>query len=292
MRCQALCKSFALAFNATALLTEDQSIDFLVTTCFKGKTSGISLEYFMEGAMEGRYIKYNGNNSLVYKDMSNPSNVAAQAFSHFTFERSKGRFLVCDLQGVGNLLTDPAIHTKDPNRFRRSHTNLNEEGFKFFFSTHECNDICRKLGLKSTKEMLRTGVFTFRETWPVQEPTVCCSNKLCGKILRKNAADTSRKFLGYHWCDGCFPQLDQFMDKNKVCVAPAKYHTFDVSNFFYESQGRSTPRKCSDHRTDEVKPTNTVGVPPGGAMAVPIATMTKGDAWEKLKTASVYVDRD
>ncbi|KAK3956950.1 kinase-like domain-containing protein [Pseudoneurospora amorphoporcata] len=56
-----------------------------------------------------------------------PSNRAAQAFSHFTFERSRGRFLVCDLQGVGNTMTDPAVHTLDPYRFSLSQTNLGVE---------------------------------------------------------------------------------------------------------------------------------------------------------------------
>lgn len=91
-----------------------------------------------------------------------PLNQAAQACSHFTFERSRGNFLVNDLQGVGNLLTDPAIQTRDKNKFKLHCTNLNEHGFKFFFTSHEYNRICRKLRLKSNREMLISGKYEFR----------------------------------------------------------------------------------------------------------------------------------
>lgn len=36
-----------------------------------------------------------------------------QAFSHFTFERSGHQLIVVDVQGVGDLYTDPQIHTAD-----------------------------------------------------------------------------------------------------------------------------------------------------------------------------------
>lgn len=36
-----------------------------------------------------------------------------QAFSHFTFERSGHELIVVDIQGVGDLYTDPQIHTMD-----------------------------------------------------------------------------------------------------------------------------------------------------------------------------------
>jgi hypothetical protein len=259
MRCQALCKAFALEFNA--LSGEEHSIDFIVTTCLKGmsgKASGdkcMSLEPFIEGT----YVKYNNNCGYVNTD--NPGdrfNQAAQAFSHFTFERSRGNFLVSDLQGVGHVLTDPVIHTLDPERFKLTDTNLGKEGFKFFFATHVCNSICLKLGLKSKASMIASGKYEFREKWPSMDNTVCCSNKLCGRIVRLASAKKSNKFLGYHWCDACWPQLSSSMVK-WVCAAPGPHHEFDVSEFFYESQGRSAPCKCPDHcEKDETVPRTAV----------------------------------
>jgi hypothetical protein len=245
MRVQAICKAFALEFNG--IVGEDNAVDFIVTTCLKArKRSGfecLSLEPFIEG----EYVKYNNNASYV-----NPSNdkynKAAQAFSHFTFERSRGRFMIVDLQGVGNVWTDPAIHTKDPERYKLSDTNFGEEGFMFFFLTHQCNNICHKLGLKSRGEMISSGNFDFKRDWTVSAGLmVCCSNKICGKIMRAAMAITSSKYPEHRWCATCYAQLSRSTEK-WICAGPGPYHEFDVSKFFIESQGGTAPRKCPEHR--------------------------------------------
>lgn len=225
----------------------------------------MSLEPFIEGT----YVKYNSNSG--YVNQNNPDdrfNEAAQAFSHFTFDRSQGRFLVNDLQGSGHVLTDPAIHTLDPERFKLTDTNLGKEGFKFFFATHECNSICRSLGLKSNRVMIKSGNYEFREVWPSMDNTVCCSNKLCGKMLRLASAKRLEMFPEHNWCDRCFPQLETTM-VYRVCVAPGTHHEFEVSKFFYESQGRRTPRKCGQHRDDDV--------------AIHRTTSVSWNFWTKLK---------
>jgi hypothetical protein len=248
MRCQALCKAFALEFNA--LSGKMHSLDFIVTTCLKGKSSrrpsGGECMCF-EPYIEGHYVKYNNNCGFVNEDIPNDQfNRAAQAFSHFTFDRSQGRFLVSDLQGVGGILTDPAVHTADPERFKLVRMNLNKAGFKFFFGSHVCNGICVKLGLKSNKSMIMSGVYELRQNWPRMDTTVCCSNKLCGKILRLASAKKSNEFPGHLWCDTCWPQLRSTTTK-QMCLAPERLHEFEVSKFFYQSQGRRTPRKCPEH---------------------------------------------
>lgn len=270
MRCQALCKAFALEFSA--LLDANHPIDFIVTTCFKGKpgmvsetvngdqptnlsTLSQSLDYecmSLEPFIEGDYVKYNSNCGYVNdKERYERFSKAAQAFSHFTFERSKGRFLVSDLQGVGYVLTDPAIHTLDPERFKLADANLNEEGFKFFFARHVCNDICRQLKLQSNASMVMSKSYDFRTSWPVLDNTVCCSNKLCGRIVRMASAKRSEDFQGHYWCDRCWPQLSSSVVK-KICVTPEPdMHKFEVSEFFYESQGRPAPRECPLHRVGD-----------------------------------------
>ncbi|GAB1309948.1 Alpha-protein kinase vwkA [Madurella fahalii] len=298
MRCQALCKSFALEFNS--LLGGDHSIDFLVTACFKGESTSpggdacISLEPFLEGT----YVKYNGNAGYVNEDTpDDPANQAAQAFSHFTFERSGGQFLACDLQGVGGFLTDPVIHTADPDRFVLSKTNLGVDGFKLFFASHECNAVCRRLGLRSNRSMLASGMYEFRESWPTMADTVCCSNKLCRRILRRASANESEKFPGYHWCDTCLPQLEAFRAQ-WLCVEPGPAHYFEVSRFFYESQGQSTPRKCARHRGSSLTTSSSredwsaeraalVGMTARRAVA---STMVAGGLWGSLRSATVKAD--
>lgn len=274
MRCQALCKAFALEFNA--LLEEDHMIDFIASTCFKGQSvtgddsadNCLSLEPYLRGS----YVKYNSNNSYVNNDIpTDRYNQAAQAFSHFTFERSRGRFLVCDLQGVRERLTDPAIHTLDPERFKLMDGNLGIDGFKFFFSTHECNTICAKLELQSNRSMIISGNYEFRTTWPRMDKTVCCSNKLCGKIVRTTRAKTSEEYPGHFWCSSCWRQLESFRT-TRMCHAPGPDHEFDVSTFYYESQGRRTPRKCPKHREDSESSSK-------------IATATSS-LWAKAKSAT------
>ncbi|KUJ10176.1 uncharacterized protein LY89DRAFT_689987 [Mollisia scopiformis] len=249
MQIQALCKAFALEFNG--LLKEEPQIDFVVTTCLQSKGDAeseggcLSLEPFIDG----EYIKYNNNSMFVKEDSPgepDPFNQIAQAFSHFTFERSWGYFLVNDLQGVSGLLTDPSIQTRDHDRFKLADTNFHEEGFKFFFAAHKCNSICHELELKSNGEMIISGNYTFRERWPTLEPTVCCSNKLCRRIVRLASTQESEKFRGYHWCSACWPQLQSSM-VSWVCEGPGPNHEFDMSRFFYESQGQLAPHRCSEH---------------------------------------------
>ncbi|KAI1329728.1 kinase-like domain-containing protein [Xylariaceae sp. FL0255] len=115
MRGQTLCKAFALEFNA--LLDPKYSLDFVVSAALQPRSQAgtcISIEPFIDE----KYIKYNNNGGWINEDLAHdPCNQAAQAFSHFTFERSW------------------AIQTKDPKRFELCDANMNIEGFKFFFAS-------------------------------------------------------------------------------------------------------------------------------------------------------------
>ena len=58
--------------------------------------------------------------------------------------------MVVDIQGVGNVLTDPQIHCLDKYRFGKG--NLGYLGMLMFFNTHVCNEHCRTLGLINPRE--------------------------------------------------------------------------------------------------------------------------------------------
>ena len=85
-----------------------------------------------------------------------------QCFSHFTYETSGGRSLVCDLQGVWNaadgfVLTDPVIHHVSrygTRRHKNGGTDKGAQGVLSFFRSHTCGDLCRRLGL-TTPDMAR-----------------------------------------------------------------------------------------------------------------------------------------
>ncbi|XP_073884099.1 eukaryotic elongation factor 2 kinase isoform X6 [Macaca fascicularis] len=70
--------------------------------------------FHLEHYIEGKYIKYNSNSGFVRDDNIR---LTPQAFSHFTFERSGHQLIVVDIQGVGDLYTDPQIHTETGTDF-------------------------------------------------------------------------------------------------------------------------------------------------------------------------------
>lgn len=98
--------------------------------------------YHMEHFIEGSYIKYNSNSGFI---SSQATRLTPHAFSHFTFERSGHELLVVDIQGVGDLYTDPQIHTAHGSEYGDG--NLGVRGMALFFRSHNCNCVCTGLGL-------------------------------------------------------------------------------------------------------------------------------------------------
>jgi hypothetical protein len=110
----------------------------------------------VEPYIPGEYRKHNNNFGCVSDDERN----TPQAFSHFTYEVSKHEVLAVDIQGVGDLYTDPQIHTLNGDDFGKG--NLGSLGFQKFLSSHRCNSICRYLKLPAVNPkvgQLLTGLF-------------------------------------------------------------------------------------------------------------------------------------
>jgi len=61
----------------------------------------------VEPHIDGEYRKHNNNTGVVTPEERN----TPQAFSHFTLEATRSQMVVVDIQGVGDMYTDPQIHT-------------------------------------------------------------------------------------------------------------------------------------------------------------------------------------
>ncbi|GIL64651.1 hypothetical protein Vafri_18557 [Volvox africanus] len=157
---------------------------FVYTIKDGGRYSGRrgTLEILVEEELEGKFTKWNNNAGGVARtcdtnrtnrnstaplgaieeddedydsdDYGSAGRASAddvpQAFSHFTHYATAGQKLVCDLQGVWNsvdgfMLTDPVIHHSSGRR--SGATDKGRAGIRFFFNSHVCNPLCRRLGL-------------------------------------------------------------------------------------------------------------------------------------------------
>jgi len=279
MRAQSLCKAFALEFSN---LPVPYNFDFLCTvllmsrdmvkpesTASTHKTAFFSLEPYLGKVSD--YVKYNSNFGYVLEDGdSKELSDAAQAFSHFTFERSKGQILVADLQGLNQTLTDPVIHTRNRTLFKLLGGNLGVEGFKAFFMAHVCNSTCKALQLKSNRENFLNPGLSFFEDWNSlivkrHEAFYCCSNKLCGKMVKimvaspSTATETASRgsspvsvarvgmVTDSVWCSLCKEQLKS--EAEAACNHDGCKSVFTYCPFEYEALLVDVPRKCKAHRT-------------------------------------------
>lgn len=131
-----LAKEFSLRYPESPIeFVPAQLLDLGASSAFPFRFMAV------EPCIPGKYEKYTSNAGHITKDSH-----VAQAYSHYTWDFTSGELMVVDIQGVGNTLTDPQIHSLDTDRFGRG--NLSCKGMDAFFMNHVCNDICRTLKLE------------------------------------------------------------------------------------------------------------------------------------------------
>ncbi|XP_073510822.1 transient receptor potential cation channel subfamily M member 7-like [Phyllobates terribilis] len=115
----------------------------------------VSQWFTVEEYMAGRFRKYN-NNTGSESVPSNKLEKTMLAFSHWTYEYTRGEFLVLDLQGVGENLTDPSVIKAGEHRSQDmifGPANLGDDAINNFCTKHQCNTCCRNLKLPGKKRL-------------------------------------------------------------------------------------------------------------------------------------------
>uniref|UniRef100_A0A8D0AR36 non-specific serine/threonine protein kinase n=1 Tax=Sander lucioperca TaxID=283035 RepID=A0A8D0AR36_SANLU len=126
--------------------------------------------FAIEECITGEFRKFNNNNG----DEIVPTNLLEEtmlAFSHWTYEYTRGELLVLDLQGVGEVLTDPSViksSEKGSYDMIFGPANLGDDAIRNFRAKHHCNSCCRKLKLPDLK---RNDYTPDKVTFPQEDPS-------------------------------------------------------------------------------------------------------------------------
>jgi len=151
----------AKKFNDASNLKKNQTLHYVDLKIIQVQlvNSKTILNYSIEPYLKGNFAKWSGslgaadveikeeikeNDNDSKKNSNSEILLLAQSFSHFTYEYTKHKLMVVDVQGakVGDqyLLTDPVIHSIQIEKF--SPTNLGNKGMNQFMKNHCCNKFC------------------------------------------------------------------------------------------------------------------------------------------------------
>ncbi|EGF99984.1 uncharacterized protein MELLADRAFT_93974 [Melampsora larici-populina 98AG31] len=108
--------------------------------------------WLFEEELDGKFVKYMGNDNFINKHSCTPIYQMIHALAHHDLQENGGRSFVCDLQGGGATLTDPAVNDLDKTF---GSGNLNYEGLRLMIDQHRENQWCRNFGLDNMEKFKR-----------------------------------------------------------------------------------------------------------------------------------------
>jgi hypothetical protein len=240
---QIMAKQLATEFSLDPRV--EDTVDFIFTCWYEIEdpaAAGLSpsmTKFTAEPYIGAEYQKYNSNTG--WKCAADvPLADTAQAFSHFTWQATKGKHLVVDLQGVDSVFTDPQIHSVEATRFGVG--NLSTEGIVTFFSTHECNSVCRALSLGSFGSSLEEEEAPEAKRVLAKDKSMTCSCPLCGAFLTVLRSE----FLIEHeqsreiYCKGCTLKFSKGERRPcRTCKNPMR-----VKPYWFDMKGVDLPSVC------------------------------------------------
>ena len=106
----------------------------------------------IEPYLPGEFVKYvNNDGTICTQDSSNAIDAEigkiAESFAHFTYLKSDKKLMVLDIQGTGNILTDPEVASAEHsvnNEYMFCMGNTTSGGIKHFLEKHICSELCEK----------------------------------------------------------------------------------------------------------------------------------------------------
>jgi TPR repeat protein len=140
VRSQTLAKHYGVLYNQA---NPPRKVDFLEASYIEVPgPDGRLKTYAAEAYVEGQYVKYSNNSG--WYDVADNRNTP-HTFSHFTYVSSGGQLLIVDIQGVGDLFTDPVVHHRHSDQPAAGDLGL--RGISLFLYSHQCTPLCQMLGL-------------------------------------------------------------------------------------------------------------------------------------------------
>jgi hypothetical protein len=256
---QAIAKELSHAYSSNGCVPN--AIDFIYTSFYEltDRDDDDPMKWIgVEPYIPGTYIKYNNNGGYVNKEFS----ATTQAFSHFTYQMTKGSLMVVDLQGVNHIMTDPQIHSFHNSRTKFGKGNLGSKGMAAFFATHVCNDTCRLLKLNDKfdagsggggsggdpyhdddeddddDESASTHVVT-----SIHDGNMEMSCGLCGDIftLKHSQFLSHRKMKKQCYCPECTAKVEK---KMSIKCGGGCGNQFSFSPYWYSMVGMEHPKSC------------------------------------------------
>jgi hypothetical protein len=200
--------------------------------------------YSVENYIEGNYVKYNNNAGWIAQNVTDQT-LIAQAFSHYSWQITRGYLMVVDLQGVGGHLTDPQLHCLNPKKFGDG--NFGYVGMMKYFMTHHCNKYCKQLELIHPRQSYKIDInykfFVDKYKKPdatTRQHTLC---DLCREPYMALALDiyNNKKKCWENFCDGCNNKRKGSF-KGASCSMCKKF--FKSSAYVYKMKRTDFPDKC------------------------------------------------
>ncbi|KAJ6246672.1 eukaryotic elongation factor 2 kinase-related [Anaeramoeba flamelloides] len=249
LKIQYISKSLAMKFNECQ---PTHAIDFLAGfICTFRETDRIKNDYFYqvcnaEPFLKGEYVKYCDNK--FYK-ASQTKHSTIYSFSHYTYHITNEKYMVVDLQGVNNFLTDPAINSLGQNTNFNS-ADLGKLGITKFFESHKCNTHCKKLGLKKSKSSGEHKTH-IAQTKVSNKLALLCSNVFCSNTVKVH--HYQYKINSPYYCEKCKKDRLQLYkiepkhkpDKLKIIKKKDISSLFKKNIFYSEIQIISLKKECT-----------------------------------------------